>query len=465
MASFPPAPHGQLKLSNKPSKIKIQRKRESHAIRYHHTFHLVDTTQITYRPCAYLDALSMCLSLHSSLGGNGSGALSFEQEMQAYGMQAEIGLKVASAGLGGYEGPEWARDSKIEEAVGQGTKLCQQKAQSIAHSQGDKQISTLALATRLQVLMRPELWELLGETCESVEEALGFGFEEEMGHAQQTDSETNQSGSVVMQTDSESQESTSSSSATDPTPLFLGMKIHVLMLGILYHTPIANPKFASIRLSVLHDLLDSDALENFPAGAIYVTCTVGPPSHFNVTHPRILYELAFLASGVCKRDGVGRKPKMIRWSRAFISSTAKAKTAKLRRSSTSSDLSPDLNPERRVFLKQSLETRLVAPHLETQSYRPALGLIDGLLKELKRLGDKLILTELQAQLDLQSGILHAEDKDYKTRYSYFFEVFGNLSTNDDPKALTALKYMLLCKIMLNLPEDVTSLLQIKLAAR
>ncbi|KAG8960698.1 hypothetical protein FRC05_006691 [Tulasnella sp. 425] len=184
-----------------------------------------------------------------------------------------------------------------------------QKVQSIAHSRGDKQISTLALATRLQVLMRAELWELVGETCDSVEEALGFAFEEEMGQrdAQQTDGENNQSGSVVMQT--ESQESTSSSSATEPTPLLLCMKIQVLMLSILYHTRISNSKLASTRLTALHDLLDSDALENFPAGALQVTCTVGPPFHLNVTHPRILYELAFLVSGVCKRDVVGRKPK------------------------------------------------------------------------------------------------------------------------------------------------------------
>jgi 26S proteasome regulatory subunit N6 len=57
---------------------------------------------------------------------------------------------------------------------------------------------------------------------------------------------------------------------------------------------------------------------------------------------------------------------------------------------------------------------------------------------------------LQAALDMQSGVLHAEDKDYTTAYSYFFETFENLSQQDDPSALGALKYMLLCKVMLNL---------------
>ena len=35
----------------------------------------------------------------------------------------------------------------------------------------------------------------------------------------------------------------------------------------------------------------------------------GPPLTMQVTHPRVLYLLAFLVSSVAKRDAVGRKPK------------------------------------------------------------------------------------------------------------------------------------------------------------
>ncbi|KAL1937608.1 hypothetical protein VTO73DRAFT_12994 [Trametes versicolor] len=210
--------------------------------------------------------------------------------------------------------------------------------------------------------------------------------------------------------------------------------------------------------------------------------------------------------------------EVINLSRGFVSSIAKAKTAKLIRTlldcfnsiPNSQKIQMGVlheniewaKREKRIFLKHSLETRLVGLQLDTQQYKPALALIETLLTELKRLDDKMVLTEvhllesrvyrgvgnlakakaaltsartaansiycpphLQARLDLQSGILHAEDKDYTTAYSYFYETFENLSTQDDPSALGALKYMLLCKVMLNLPEDVTSLLSIKLASK
>ncbi|ETW86375.1 hypothetical protein HETIRDRAFT_438720 [Heterobasidion irregulare TC 32-1] len=231
-------------------------------------------------------------------------------------------------------------------------------------------------------------------------------------------------------------------------------------------------------------------------------------------------ETALVKLGELYRDNQNAAglAEVITLSRSFMSSTAKAKTAKLIRTlldffnhipNSQQTQIAVLNEniewaknEKRVFLKQSLQTRLASLQLDIQQYKAALALIDNLLTELKRLDDKMILTEvhllesrvyrgignfpkakaaltsartaansiycpphLQAALDLHSGILHAEDHDYTTAYSYFFETFESLSAQDDPSALGALKYMLLCKVMLNLPEDVTSLLSVKFALK
>lgn len=159
--------------------------------------------------------------------------------------------------------------------------------------------------------------------------------------------------------------------------------------------------------------------------------------------------------------------------------------------------------ERRSFLRQELETRLVALYMKKQSHYDALALINGLLKELRRLDDKLRLVEvqllesrvyhalgnvpkgraaltsartsaasvytpplLQAGLDMQSGMLHAEDRDFGTAYSYFIEALEGYHSQDEAdKARSALMYMLLCKIMLNLNDDVNNLLGSKHALR
>lgn len=71
---------------------------------------------------------------------------------------------------------------------------------------------------------------------------------------------------------------------------------------------------------------------------------------------------------------------------------------------------------------------------------------------------------MQGALDLQSGILHAADeRDFKTAYSYFYEAFESYdSADENTKALNALKYMLLCKIMLGLPDDVNQIVSGKM---
>uniref|UniRef100_A0A663MVR3 Proteasome 26S subunit, non-ATPase 11 n=1 Tax=Athene cunicularia TaxID=194338 RepID=A0A663MVR3_ATHCN len=210
---------------------------------------------------------------------------------------------------------------------------------------------------------------------------------------------------------------------------------------------------------------------------------------------------------------------LLKYVRPFLNAISKAKAARLVRSLL--DLFLDMEAatgqevdlcleciewaksEKRTFLRQALEARLVSLYFDTKRYQEALQLGSQLLRELKKMDDKALLVEvqllesktyhalsnlpkaraaltsarttanaiycppkLQAALDMQSGIIHAaEEKDWKTAYSYFYEAFEGYDSIDNPKAITALKYMLLCKIMLNIPEDVQALVSGKLALR
>jgi len=210
---------------------------------------------------------------------------------------------------------------------------------------------------------------------------------------------------------------------------------------------------------------------------------------------------------------------LIRSVRPFLNRISKAKAAKLVRQLV--DLFLDMEKktghevqlceecidwakqEKRTFLRQSLEARLIALFYDTQQYDRALHLGAELLRELKKMDDKNLLVEvqllesktyhalsnlpraraaltsarttanaiycppkMQAALDLQSGILHAADeRDFKTAFSYYYEAFEGYDSVDSPKAVIALKYMLLSKIMLNMAEDVQSITMGKLALK
>jgi 26S proteasome regulatory subunit N6 len=61
-----------------------------------------------------------------------------------------------------------------------------------------------------------------------------------------------------------------------------------------------------------------------------------------------------------------------------------------------------------------------------------------------------------------SGVLLCHERDYKTAFSYFFEAHEGFHSVEDPRALSNLKYMLMCKIMVNRPDDVYGIIATKL---
>jgi len=159
--------------------------------------------------------------------------------------------------------------------------------------------------------------------------------------------------------------------------------------------------------------------------------------------------------------------------------------------------------EQRTYLRLHLQMRLATALFEISEHQESLSLVKTLLKEVKKLDDKQMLASiflleskihhalqhlpksrasltaartaanaiycppvLQAELDMQSGTLHAEEKDYKTSYSYFYEAHENYDTISASElskaeakeyALLALKYMLFTKIISGTPEEVSVL--------
>ncbi|KAH7731311.1 Protein RPN-6.1 a [Aphelenchoides avenae] len=228
-----------------------------------------------------------------------------------------------------------------------------------------------------------------------------------------------------------------------------------------------------------------------------------------------------LGNILAKRKNTHELRKMIENTRPFLASLGKAKAAKLVRNlvdlclcieDQDGDIKVDLCKEciqwaeeqNRTFLRQTLQARLVRLLNDLHRYSQALQLASSLVRELKKVDDKDLIVEvqleeskacyhlaslakaraaltsarttansmyippkMQAALDMQSGILHAADeRDFKTAYSYFFEAFeGYDSTNEKADALRALKYMVLSKIMLDVPEEVTAILSHKLALK
>lgn len=220
-------------------------------------------------------------------------------------------------------------------------------------------------------------------------------------------------------------------------------------------------------------------------------------------------ELAILhlADLLVRTGNASKVSDLLKSLRSFFSSIAKAKTAKIVRglldtvskANDAAELQFALchetiqwcRDEKRTFLRQRVEGRLAVLYLNHARFAEALSTVNELLREVKRLDDKAHLLEiqllesrihhalrnipkaraaltsarttansiyvpliLQAEIDMQAGIVAAEEKDYKTAFSYFYEGFEGFVSLEDSRAVNNLKYMLLCKIMTGNAQDV-----------
>lgn len=150
----------------------------------------------------------------------------------------------------------------------------------------------------------------------------------------------------------------------------------------------------------------------------------------------------------------------------------------------------------RSFLRMKIENKLADLYFKQKKYQDALALLGKLLHELKKKDDKQLIVEsqlveskvyhalenlpkskaaltavkttansiyvvplLQAEIDMMSGLVSADEKDYATSYSYFYETFeGYRSMNELTLAGHAFKFMLFSKIMNKCPDDCLNLI-------
>ena len=139
--------------------------------------------------------------------------------------------------------------------------------------------------------------------------------------------------------------------------------------------------------------------------------------------------------------------------------------------------------ESRSFLRRRIESKLADLYFRLQRYADALDVLKKLLSELKKKEDKILQVEaqlveskvyhalenlpkskaaltsvkttansiyvvpaLQAEIDMMSGLIATDEKDYTTAYSYFYETFEGYRSMGDAAAGHSFKFMLFSDI-------------------
>jgi hypothetical protein len=108
-----------------------------------------------------------------------------------------------------------------------------QTFQTLATSNGHTNVALLAQVIRLRILLSEGLWPIIGTSLNEAEEAFQIKFPDS-------------SAALPL--------------ATEVPAAETALRLHVLIMGVIYYTYAGDTENASPRLSRLHELLDKGAL-------------------------------------------------------------------------------------------------------------------------------------------------------------------------------------------------------------
>ncbi|PFH47789.1 hypothetical protein AMATHDRAFT_66920 [Amanita thiersii Skay4041] len=158
-----------------------------------------------------------------------------------------------------------------------------QDLQNLATKNKHDDVVHLARVIRLRALTKEGECQGAGEALSDAEQATGLNLDNEVSQAPLD---------------------------VDVSPVITTLRLHILVMGVVYFTYAGDSAKAASRLTRLHELLDKRSLDSLGAtGVVEFPLSGHKPLFVQMTHPRVLYLLAFLVSSTSKRNPVGRKPK------------------------------------------------------------------------------------------------------------------------------------------------------------
>ena len=153
-----------------------------------------------------------------------------------------------------------------------------QEIQNIARTQDHPQIILLSHVLRLRILIAANMWSDVAAAVQFAESGLGLSYVPATTPKPRQPGKENVSASIASPERTPKGKQEDKPDAPDAQEEFIffddpfeaAMAVHTLLMSVIYYTHVGVASEAAPRLSHLHALLDSGALDKFPDGIVQV---------------------------------------------------------------------------------------------------------------------------------------------------------------------------------------------------